>query len=364
MQLKSYPKPKHPWLQKCLAQLTKIPHIQIDTTTVVEPRPPADALLTIVTPQQINLKYIVFIKSNVTLKTLDIVIEYLTFFQQKEHDDPSPLLVTDTLSDAVIQALIEQNIEFIDTTGNTYLNNSSFYILIKNSAVQSNKLSNSSITTSTLKVAYAILQDPTILKAHSKKLEEVAGVDLKTAKRSLQSLCKLNYLQRQKGNQYRIENYLKLIERWNMGYVENLRSELLIDTFSPILYHQFSEISNEIIDLAKTDKFLIGGELGAALITNYLKPISAVIHIPKEQNYRLITTKLRLRPDPQGNISILKQFGSKNTLDNNYPNFVVDPLLIYAELALHPDERLKETANRLYHQYISDKQEIALDAVA
>ncbi|MBD2442186.1 hypothetical protein H6G25_02985 [Dolichospermum sp. FACHB-1091] len=350
--------PKHPWLQKCIQKLEELP--QIETTIIIEPfleNTLADGLLTIYTPHNKIHQYIVEIKVPITLDTVDANINYIHHLQEKLSHDKRTLLITNALSDAVMDSLLENNIEFIDTTGNIYLNNSSLYILVRSSSTQRKK---SKITTSTLKVAYPILQDPYILQYPTlEMIVNVAGVDSKTVKRSLETLYQLNYLQRQRNGTYRIENYTKLLERWEMGYIENLRPELLIGTFSTRENIDFNDISKQILEIARNQKIIIGGELGAAIITGYLKPISMTIHIPEEYNYRTITTMLRLKPDPKGNIIILKQFGNKNQAKYDSFEPVADPLLIHAELCLYPDERLKETAKRLYEKYIITRQEIA-----
>ncbi|MGM3308805.1 type IV toxin-antitoxin system AbiEi family antitoxin [Anabaena sp. WFMT] len=379
--------PKHPWLQKCIQKLEELP--QIETTTIIEPfleKILADGLLTIYTPHN-KIQYLVEIKAPITLDTVDSNINYIHHLKEKLSNDQRTLLITDSLSDAVLDSLLENNIEFIDTTGNIYLNNSSLYILVRSSSTQSKKfLSAPKITTSTLKVAYALLQDPSILQYHNfdydleqivnvpgidytdytivkhsilKIIANAASVDYETVKCSLETLYQLNYLQRQRSGTYRIENYTKLLERWEMGYIENLRPELLIGTFSPRENIDFKDISDRILAIAQNQKIIIGGELGAAIFTGYLKPISMTIHIPEEENYRVITTMLRLKPDPKGNIIIFKQFGNKN--QPQYPSSkpVADPLLIHAELSLYPDERLKETAKRLYEKCIIPYQEIA-----
>ena len=223
--------PKHPWLQKCIQKLEKLP--QIEKIIIIEPfleNTLADGLLTIYTPHNKIHQYIVEIKVPITLDTVDANINYIHHLQEKLSHDKRTLLITNALSDAVMDSLLENNIEFIDTTGNIYLNNSSLYILVRSSLTQRKK---SKITTSTLKVAYAILQDPYILQYPTlEMIVNVAGVDSKTVKRSLETLYQLNYLQRQRNGTYRIENYTKLLERWEMGYIENLRPELLIGTFS------------------------------------------------------------------------------------------------------------------------------------
>ncbi|MDB9491268.1 type IV toxin-antitoxin system AbiEi family antitoxin [Dolichospermum circinale CS-534/05] len=318
--------PKHPWLQKCIQKLEELP--QIETTTTIEPfleNTLADGLLTIYTPHN-QVKYLVEIKAPITLDTVDTNINYIHHLKEKLSNDQRTLLITDTLCDEVLDLLLENNIEFIDTTGNIYLNNSSFYILIRSSSTQSKKLlSASKITTSTLKVAYALLQDPSILQYPTLEvISNVAGVDYQTVKRSLETLYQLNYLQRQRNGTYRIENYTKLLERWEMGYIENLRPELLRGTFSTRENIDFNDISKQIREIAQNQEIIIGGELGAALLTGYLKPINMTIHIPEEYNYRTITTMLRLKPDPKGNIIILKQFGNKNQTKYYLPEPVAE----------------------------------------
>ncbi|MFO5438762.1 MAG: type IV toxin-antitoxin system AbiEi family antitoxin [Dolichospermum sp.] len=352
---------KHPWLQKCIQKLEELP--QIETTTTIEPfleNTLADGLLTIYTPHN-QVKYLVEIKAPITLDTVDTNINYIHHLQEKLSNGKRTLLITDTLSDEVLDLLLENNIEFIDTTGNIYLNNSSLYILVRSSSIQCKKLlSAPQITTSTLKVAYAILGDPSILQYPTLEvISNVAGVDFQTVKSSLESLYQLNYLQRQRNGTYRIENYTKLLERWEMGYIENLRPELLIGTFSTRENIDFNDILKQILEIDQNQKIIIGGELGAAIYTDYLKPMSMTIHIPEEYNYRVITTMLRLKPDPKGNIIILKQFGNKNQPKYSLYEHIADTLLIHAELCLYPDERVKETAKRLYKKYIITRQEIA-----
>ncbi len=352
--------PQHPWLKKSLEKLEKLPQIQ--TTATVEPiqvdNAIADGLLTIYTSQN-KLEYVVEIKSHLTYETLDATVNYIKYLKQRLSSDRRPLLVTDVLSSALVNELVEQNIEFLDTTGNIYLNNSSIYIFINNSFFSKKSSSTPKINSKVLQVVYSLLQEPRILKSLPIDISKLTGMDLSTVEESLENLYELNYLQRQPGGKYRITNYVKLLERWEMGYLENLRPELIIDTFSPIGNNHFSDISQQITDIARTERFLIGGEFAAAILTGYLKPVSTVLHISERENYRAIITQLRLKPHPEGSVTLLKQFGTKNQSQNGRYQYIVDPLLIHAELALHSDERLKETARRIYNQYITTKQQIA-----
>jgi hypothetical protein len=354
-------RPKHPWLKKCLEQLEKLPQICATATTepYVYEEILADGKLTIETSNQ-RINYIFVIKSGITADTLDLQFEYLHHFSNRIYAPNRPLLITSDLSDFAIDQLLEKNIEFLDTNGTIYLNNPTFYILVRNSNGQTQKASSSSsLTTSTLKLAFTLLQAPGHLKksarnrlADRNRLAELTGINTKTVLRGLHSLHNLGYLQRLPNGNYSISDYNKLFERWQIGYVESLRPSLLIKTYRPLKRHFFSEIADELIEFAGSNNLLIGGELGAEILTQYLRAIGTVLHIPEEQNHLKLMLKLRLVPDPQGNITFFHQFGKSNQWWLHEAEPIADPLLLYAELMMLPDDRLKETAQQLYEKYI------------
>ncbi|MEB3338570.1 MAG: hypothetical protein VKJ46_13970, partial [Leptolyngbyaceae bacterium] len=127
--------PKHPLLQKCLAQLEGLPHLKIDTE--VEEMPylaktvMADGLIVVHSPQD-SVTYIVEIKSNVTIETLSSVFDYFNTLKQRLAKDCRPLLIAEKLSRLVIKRLIREDIEFMDATGNCYLNSPALYLLTSN----------------------------------------------------------------------------------------------------------------------------------------------------------------------------------------------------------------------------------------
>lgn len=180
---------------------------------------------------------------------------------------------------------------------------------------------------------------------------------LETIGNTLENLYKLGYLMRQPRGGYCIANYIKLFERWEIGYIETLRPKLLIETFTYTEEHKFSEFAENVINLASLDNFLIGGELGAALATSYLLPQKATLHV--SNNYHLIAAKLKLKPDPKGTITFLRQFGKQNHGTYNQKAHIADPLLIHAELMIENDDRLEETAELIFTKYIEEKQQNA-----
>ncbi|HLP91805.1 MAG TPA: type IV toxin-antitoxin system AbiEi family antitoxin [Nostocaceae cyanobacterium] len=348
--------PKHPWLQKCLARLEELP--QIKATAIVEPGFTgdilADGILTIYTPHN-QIEYIVEIKSNIDFETLDTIIEYLKHLQEKTNNNQNILLITDKLYNEIVEELIERNIEFIDTTGNIYINNYSVYILIKSSSINNKQyVSSCQININALKVAYLILNEPLLMSLPQELLEEkisnILGVNINTAKESLEILSNMNYLHRRSSRQYIISDYNKLLERWELGYLENLRSQILIGTFTTLHNLTLFDILPQIFSISTSYKILIGGEFGATYLTNYLEPSSIVLYIPNNINYRSITSRLRLKQYSKGKITIMEYLIDNDSFKKD--DICASPLLIHAELLLNPDERLKETANRIYQEYI------------
>lgn len=347
---------KNKLLEECLEKLKVLPDIQITLKIPhAKTESSADGIITIRSPLK-SVDYMYVIQPDITSTTAELVIAYFKLHQQKVVE--KLFLITRYLSEPTINKLVEHNIEFIDTAGNIYLNSPAAYIFIcgKHRPKEKSVLP-SQITPSNLKVIYILLKSPQILAASSKELADAAGVTSGIANNTLKNLYQLGYLQRQREGKYCIANYSKLLERWEMGYAESLRPKLLLGTFTPVVKGKFVEISDNIIQQAKENNFLIGGELGAAIATSYLIPKGATLHI--KNNHRLIAAKLKLKPSPEGEIIVIQQFGLHNADDYNQPELIADPLLIHAELMIQNNERLEETAKRIFVKYIEARQQNA-----
>ncbi len=344
-------------LQQCLENLKLLPNIQITPKKTANDRVDSntDGIITIHSPLK-SVDYMYVIQPNVTSTTAKLIVAYFKLQQQKITE--KLFLITRYLSEATINKLVENNIEFIDTAGNIYLNSPSAYILIRGKHRPKDKsVSTAKITLNNLKVIYILLQSPDILRKSLKELANAAGVRSGIVINTLKNLYQLGYLQRQRDGKYRIIRYAKLLERWEIGYAETLRPKLFLGNFTPIIKDKFSELSDNIIQQAKENNFLIGGELGAAIATSYLIPLGAVLYV--KDNYRLIAAQLKLKPSPEGEIIFLQQFGSDNADDYNQRELIADPLLLHAELMMGNNERLEETAKLILAKYIKDRQQNA-----
>jgi hypothetical protein len=148
-----------------------------------------------------------------------------------------------------------------------------------------------------LQVIYALLSQPNLLARQPNLLareynfdEEIAyisGVTPKTVKGTLKKLQDLDYIARRHGR-YEIIDYVRLLERWELGYTERLRAKLLLGTFMPIEKGGFPEVRDKIKECAEQFDYLIGGELAASVMTDYLRPISATLHLSNSSDSRQI----------------------------------------------------------------------------
>jgi hypothetical protein len=185
-------------------------------------------------------------------------------------------------------------------------------------------------------------------------IEDLLGVSTKTAKAAINRLIGLSYLE-EIGNGFVITNYVKCLERWELGYTERIYNKMLLGKFTSIVANDFSDVRSTIEEYAMKGDVRIGGELAAAHLTPYLSPISTTLHIIGMSESRRLANQLKLKPDPNGNIAMFQIFVTDH-FEVNTRNVsgvpLVSPLLIHAELVRTGDSRLKEAADIIYDKYI------------
>lgn len=351
--------PKNPLLQKCLAYLESLPNIRaviIQVEPYIDSQVLADGRLRINTSNKF-VDYVCEIKTGLTNNVIEQVAEYFTKLGERLKNGQRPLLVTSNLSNLVVEQLLEKNIEFVDINGNIYLNSPELYVVVRDRAPKDNINKSLEITNATLLVMYALLKHPqlsSISNNSHEKIASISNVTTKTVKNTLKKLQDLDYIRAIREG-YKITNYVNFLERWELGYSEKLRAKLLIGTFEPIEKRDFSEVATKLQKYADKYGYLIGGELAAAIITKYLRPISATLHLNQDVNYRHIAVKLKLKPDPKGSIAIIQNFSCDDAMKGQFSevnNNLVNPILIHAELVRTGNSRLKETAELIYDRYI------------
>jgi hypothetical protein len=337
-------------LTSCLQQLNQLPDIQASSTHA--PGDGAESHLTICSPMQC-VDYLCEVTSTVKRESLGAVLSQLENLRHHYHQPP--LLLVKYLPDPLIESFVTEGIEFVDTLGNIYLNSRAAYILVRGNRLPKTEVSNkSAFTPAGLQLIYILLRDPKLLSTKYRSLAELTGISLGAISSAIQNLDNSGYLQRQKGGGYRITDYHKLLSFWELGYAEKLRERLLVGTFTGGTNRSFEELTKEILNRAIVGDYAIGGELGAAIATDYLNPTRVTLHV---KDSRQVILQLRLRPDPQGEVTILQQFGTQNAWVGDSSNFLVDPVLMRGELLVENNSRLRETAALLFERFITQRSD-------
>lgn len=365
--------PKNPLFQKCISYLKSLPGIEssIEGESYSSSKVLADGMLIISMSGKIA-HYVCEIKTGLTSDLIDDVATYIFKLGTRLKEKERPLLITRGLSNVVVDQFLQRNIEFIDVDGNIYLNSPGIYVIVRNQISKEGASRSLEITATALQVMYALLAESKRLKNKSERMRSLypeskpdtpisyeqisrlSGVSLKTVKSNLKKLQDLDYIT-YKDQGYEIVDYVKLLERWELGYSERLRAKLILGTFSPIGKAEFSTVRDQIQHCAEMYDYLIGGELGAAIMTNHLRPISAALYLPNSSTSRKLAVNLKLKPDPEGNIIFFQAFGSKGGLRQNpSTRNLAHPLLIHAELVWTGNSRLKEIAQRIYDKHIEE----------
>ena len=258
------------------------------------------------------------------------------------------ILVTDYVNPNMAEKLKKEEIPFIDTAGNVYLNEPPIFVYVKGNRpdekFQREKLGQAFQPTG-LKVLFAFFCKPHLVNATYRDIAEEANVALGTVGWVLKDLKEKGFLMDMGKRGRRLVDKEKLLKVWTIIYPERLRPKLKLGRYAgpnPDWYKN--------TQLNKYGGFW-GGEVGAARLTNYLKPTFATVYIKAERGDLLLDNKIKgfllenkLKKDPKGDIELLKIFWGFKLKEQD----IVPPLLIYADLLATEDARNIETAEKVY----------------
>ena len=289
--------------------------------------------------------YPVELKGTLTNAALGAVAEQL-----RRH---GAILVTRQVTPPQAQRLRELGAQFVDTAGNAHLNDPPLFVFVTGNRPHAPEPADGAdrlYRPGGLKVAFALLCDPTLATAPMRDIAVAAGVALGTVKHALDALRAQQHLPlerkktRDRPRTQVLLNRDKLIRRWVEAYAERLRPKLLLARYTPPRTDWWQELDPGQYDAAW------GGEVAAFHLTQYLKPETTTIYIKGPANRLLLDH--RLRRDNHGPVALMKRFW---TLPAVPANNLVPPLLIYADLLAIGDPRTVETAGRIYEQWLADE---------
>ncbi len=262
-----------------------------------------------------------------------------------------PLLVSHYISPKLAEKFKAKGIEYADCAGNLLLNQLPLYVHIGGQkhapkAPGADRLFRSA----GLKLIYVLLRNRLSVSATYRTLADDAGIALGAIGSLFAELEKRsNIVLNEEGNRtlYHIE---ELLQRWQLGYVETLRPRLFLQRCRQTAGFRVDQIPGQLKELNNGKEVLIGGELGASLMTSGFTPESAILYLAPDIQLKTML-QLHLTPDEDGNIFLVQPFGRQCQWTGLQPEglTLADPLLTFAELKGGNTDKVAE---KLYRQYL------------
>jgi hypothetical protein len=256
------------------------------------------------------------------------------YFQQ--HDNL--MLVANRIFPKIKEELRQKGIPYLEANGNIFLKKEGIYLFVDTAKAlntEKNK-GNRAFTKTGLKVLFYLLQHKEDINLTQRELAEKADVGLGNIPQVIEGLKETGYLMPMNNKTYVWENRAALIDRWIAEYATVLRPKLFKEKYT--LKSNWQDIA-----LNNTNTFW-GGEPAADILTNHLRPEKILIYT--SENRMELIKNYRFMPDKNGEIEVLELFWKQEE------GKTVPPLLVYADLMLEGGKRNKETAEKIYHEYI------------
>ena len=255
-------------------------------------------------------------------------------FRKNEHF----LLLANRLFPKIKEELRQKGIPYLEANGNIYVKKGGLFLFVdsqKPLEIEKNK-GNRAFTKTGLKVLFYLLQHKEAIQLTQRALAENANVGLGNIPQVIEGLKETGYLLSLNNKTYIWENKKALFERWIAEYATVLRPKLVKERYT--IKGNWQEIKFD------TQKTVWGGEPAADQLTRHLRPEKFLIYT-KENRMELIK-KYKLMPDKNGAVEVLDMFWKINT------NKTAPPILVYTDLILEGGKRNKETAQKIYNEYI------------
>lgn len=293
--------------------------------------------------------YDIVTKGRLRPAMLGTLIAQLASLQARDPSRPL-LLVTEHASPTIIDRLVAASVQFIDAAGNAYLTGPGLYVYCRGQErPDAGVRSAESLTTAKLEVLFVLLQDKSLRNADYREVAAAAGVSLGTVSNATKALRARGYVT---GGESRRLAFDAALAAWELHYADLLRAKFLRGRFTCRDFG-LQDLPDRLRDgLADAGAFALGGELGASLLTGYLRPASAAVYAQLDP--RQFIRHLRVVPADDGEIALYAPITPRVATPG--PDRIADPILIRAELLASGGDRQREVADLILRDHILPRE--------
>lgn len=287
------------------------------------------------------------IKYNIEIKNELRVHQLNQIFELNEKHPPF-MLVAAHLFPKIKEELREHNVAYMEANGNIFLRNNGIMLLIETNkplAIEK-KTSNRAFTKTGLKVVFEFLRNETWVNQTYQAIAEHTGTTAGNIFNVITGLLNEGFLLPVTKNEFKLNNKKALLDKWVTTYGEKLKPALRVGRFRFLKEDDF--INWKKINL-QPGKTLWGGEPAGDILTHYLNPEELTLYTKEGRNE--LMKNYRLIPDENGNVKVYQKFWRLDDADIE----TVPPILVYADLINMNDRRSRETAQKIYNEFLQDK---------
>lgn len=292
----------------------------------------------------------------VTCLRLSAASAEVVIYQLQSQPGEQPIvLFSDFVGNSVAVRLRQSGIGYVDAAGNTYLIRSPLYLDISGRKRQQRPpRADRLFQPASLKLLYLLLRLPQAIRWTYRDLAKGAGIALGAVGTILQELNRFELLDRDPPSGAQLLAMNDLLIRWQTGYSERLRPKLYLNRCRLEDGSSLTELCQQIGRVRFGNEVLIGGELGARLLTQSHPAGAATLHLAGDPLRTML--QLQLVPDSNGPVTLLNQFGNANHWQGWQPDelCLADPLLLHAELLTGVNTN-GTLADKLYKRYLEPR---------
>ncbi len=283
-----------------------------------------------------QLKFNTEIKTELRNHLIPQILDYNQRF------DPF-MLVAGRIFPKIKEQLRQHNVAYLEANGNFFLKKDQKWFFIDNNPPlpQQQDNRNRAFTKTGLKVLFEFLLDKNLITQPYRQIAKYTQTAVGGVTNVIQGLKQEGFVVALNKNEIKLTNKEDLIRKWVEVYEHNLKPTLKMGNFR--FATENTTWNNLNLNL---DKTRWGGEPAGDLLTNYLRPEELILYTEETRNE--LIKNYRLIPDENGKIKAFKKFW----LTNEYDKTTVPPLLVYADLMNTNEKRCRETAQKIYNDYI------------
>lgn len=196
-----------------------------------------------------------------------------------------------------------------------------------------------------MKVVFEFLRDEKWVNQTYQAIAEHTGTTAGNIHNIITGLQQEGFLLPVTKKEFKLNNKKDLLDKWVAAYDHRLKPALRVGTFRFLKEDDFTHWKKLGLRPGKT---LWGGEPAGDLLTNYLLPEELTLYTNEARNELLKNYKLI--PDENGPVKVYQKFWR---LDDN--KRTVPPLLVYADLINTNDRRCRDTAQKIYNEFLQNK---------